>query len=98
MTLQGPLLASGVPASETGQRLRRCRQLARQQGMLLIGIKGSGRVGQRREFYPVLRNESPPFGAHVSQKGRMLLLYMLTPSKRINKKKKHSQHLLVSEQ
>lgn len=45
MTLQGPSLASGVPVSETMLGFRHCEQLERQQGMLLIGIKGTGRVG-----------------------------------------------------
>lgn len=45
MTLQGPSLASGVPALETMLRFRYWEQLERQQEMLLIRIKGTGRVG-----------------------------------------------------
>lgn len=53
MTLQGPLVASVAPALEITLRLR-CWSSLRQQGMLLIGIKGTGRMGWKREFHPVL--------------------------------------------
>lgn len=82
----GSLAGLRCPCIRQHAKIQACEQLKRQQGMLLIRIKGTGRGAQRREFFPVLCNKSPLFGAHISQEGCTLLLYMLTPSERINKK------------
>jgi len=86
VTLQALVLASGASVLETTLRFRHSKWLRGQQGMLLIRIKGSDRTAQRRELHRVLHNKSPLFHAHISQRGCMPLLYMLAPSKRINKK------------